>query len=363
MKNLLQIKNNQKVHAHSILTRMLLLTMAAFIFIFNTVAKVDVGAQDIKSAITTQNIIDYHNRTRINNSLGELTFNYLLSKSAQSKADAMIKANCWSHYCPNGESPWDFFNQANYNYVFAGENLAEGFYNIEDLMNAWMKSPTHRENILKKEYVEVGVGIAYGDFQGNQNNVLVVVHFGARNNNIALSADNQKIEIINPKSGDTIKENIADIKGNVHGFDVVNIIVNNSNLGTAQIDQGIFTYNLKNLTSGKNEIYASGSKNGIILNSNKIEIYSNSQLKATTLNTNLSQPEFNISPSNKNIINLVFALILAAFFLIDILVIKRSIALKANRSFSHYHFVIFIILGIIILVGGFSGNITNGLHL
>ena len=92
----------------------------------------------------------------------------------------MLAADCWSHYCPDNRSPWEYFDDVNYNYLFAGENLAEGFFLDEDAMVAWMNSPSHRENILKPEYKEVGFGVVHGNFQGQEDNTVIVAHFGAR---------------------------------------------------------------------------------------------------------------------------------------------------------------------------------------
>ena len=46
----------------------------------------------------------------------------------------------------------------NINYRTAGENIAQGQRTPGEVMDAWMKSPGHRENILKAEYDSIGVG-------------------------------------------------------------------------------------------------------------------------------------------------------------------------------------------------------------
>src|SRR6185436_20656588 len=67
-------------------------------------------------------------------------------------------------------------------YIYAGENLAEGFDDNTTVMDAWMNSPTHKENILKPEFREIGIGGARGTYQGEQNNTIVVIHFGTQVN-------------------------------------------------------------------------------------------------------------------------------------------------------------------------------------
>ena len=40
----------------------------------------------------------------------------------------------------------------------AGENLARGTLTPRQVVNAWMRSPAHRANLLKRGYVRIGVG-------------------------------------------------------------------------------------------------------------------------------------------------------------------------------------------------------------
>src|SRR5258706_5074190 len=128
-------KEKKKVYksiTHHPIKRILILLFAVGIFVFNTLVKIDVNASDTKTAITQENLLNAHNDYRKGLGLSELKLNSLLNTSAQEKGQAMLDNNCWSHYCPTGKSPWDFFDNVKYDYVVAGENLAEGFYSIED---------------------------------------------------------------------------------------------------------------------------------------------------------------------------------------------------------------------------------------
>ena len=51
------------------------------------------------------------------------------------------------------------------------------FIDSSDVVNAWMSSPTHRANIVKPVYTEIGVGVAQGLYQG-QESTYVVQYFG-----------------------------------------------------------------------------------------------------------------------------------------------------------------------------------------
>lgn len=41
----------------------------------------------------------------------------------------------------------------------SGENLTKGYKTTESVTDAWLKSPTHRENLLWKDYKRTGIGI------------------------------------------------------------------------------------------------------------------------------------------------------------------------------------------------------------
>ncbi len=46
----------------------------------------------------------------------------------------------------------------NLKYAWAGENIAAGPDTPQDVVNAWMNSPSHRANILRAEFTAIGVG-------------------------------------------------------------------------------------------------------------------------------------------------------------------------------------------------------------
>jgi len=89
-----------------------------------------------------------------------LQLNAHLTKAAQIKAQDMVERNYWSHNTPDGNAPWEFINNAGYSYKKAGENLAYGFRDENDVIGGWMNSPSHRANMLDANYQEVGFGFA-----------------------------------------------------------------------------------------------------------------------------------------------------------------------------------------------------------
>lgn len=128
--------------------------------------------------ISIDKLYQLTNEQRQKNNLPSLVLNSNLSLAAQKKAENMFQENYWSHYSPDGKTPWDFILGANYKYEYAGENLAKNFLFSNGVVDAWMNSTAgHRENILKKEYTEVGYAIVNGILNGEQT-TLVVQMFG-----------------------------------------------------------------------------------------------------------------------------------------------------------------------------------------
>lgn len=117
------------------------------------------------------------NTDRTSNGVGVLTEDPLLAKAAETKAADMAAKGYFSHVTPDGKTPWYWLDLVGYNYTYAGENLAVNFTDSKDVEDAWMKSPTHRANIVKAEFTRVGIGTAEGVYQGKD--VTFVVQFFA----------------------------------------------------------------------------------------------------------------------------------------------------------------------------------------
>ena len=122
-------------------------------------------------------VVQLTNEERADNSAVPLQRNTTLDQAAKLKAEHMAKNEYFSHFSPDGVSPWYWFDQAGYVYAHAGENLAIHFTDSSEVVDAWMDSPTHRQNIVNGIYTEIGVGTAKGKFDG-YDTVYVVQLFG-----------------------------------------------------------------------------------------------------------------------------------------------------------------------------------------
>jgi uncharacterized protein YkwD len=123
------------------------------------------------------NIVVKTNEQRSKSNIQSLKENPALTAAASAKLADMFKKNYWDHTGPSGETAWQFIDGNGYRYVLAGENLAKGFNNSGEVVEAWMDSPTHRDNILNNQFSETGVAVGSGKIKG-ANTTLIVQIFG-----------------------------------------------------------------------------------------------------------------------------------------------------------------------------------------
>jgi len=127
--------------------------------------------------ITETDIIALTNIEREKFNLPALYENELLTKAAYLKAQAILQQQFFSHTLGDKTfSAW--VKEQNYRYEVVGENLAIHFKDSEPLFNAWIASPTHKQNILNEGYKEIGVATLKGLW--NNEPTMVVVSIFAR---------------------------------------------------------------------------------------------------------------------------------------------------------------------------------------
>lgn len=124
-----------------------------------------------------QVIIEQTNTARQASGAQPLALNSRLALAARLKAEDLASKGYFSHQSPDGSMPWDWMKKANYDYSYAGENLAVNFFDASDLMDAWLNSPSHRANILSQDYTEIGIAAVRGVYAGRET-VFVVQMFG-----------------------------------------------------------------------------------------------------------------------------------------------------------------------------------------
>lgn len=127
--------------------------------------------------IAPEKVIESTNQKRGEKGLAPLTINSKLNEAAQRKAGDMFAFDYWAHTSPSGRNPWAFFQEVGYKYIYAGENLARDFQDSGSVVEAWMNSPTHRDNLLNPNYKEIGLAVVNGTLNGVET-TLVVQFFG-----------------------------------------------------------------------------------------------------------------------------------------------------------------------------------------
>ena len=115
-------------------------------------------------------VVNAINSERTEAGLDALKIDSQLSQAAQSHSDSMARNDFFSHYGIDGSSPFSRMQNAGYSYSVAAENIAAGFQTPEAVVNAWMGSAGHRNNILNPNVTEIGIGYEYlGNDTGNVN--------------------------------------------------------------------------------------------------------------------------------------------------------------------------------------------------
>jgi uncharacterized protein YkwD len=87
-----------------------------------------------------------------------------LDDAAQRYAELMLQRGFYAHVTRGGGSPRSRAEAAGYQpFTFLGENIAQGLFGPEEVVERWLASPGHRRNILDEQAAETGLGVAYGD--------------------------------------------------------------------------------------------------------------------------------------------------------------------------------------------------------
>lgn len=105
-----------------------------------------------------QQALTLMNADRAASGLPALKLNNKLTVLARDYAQDMIDRDFFSHYNPEGQSPFDRMQQYGVSYHYAGENLAIN-RSVEAAEKAFMNSAGHRANILNANYSEIGIGV------------------------------------------------------------------------------------------------------------------------------------------------------------------------------------------------------------
>lgn len=115
----------------------------------------------LKLSEQEKKLLDLVNLERKKKELAPLKPHPLLFKAARGHSENMAKQRKKAHDL-DGKTAFDRMSAAGYKYEMGGENLAGGDTGVkaEEIVKAWMDSPSHRDNILYDKFTETGLGLA-----------------------------------------------------------------------------------------------------------------------------------------------------------------------------------------------------------
>lgn len=125
----------------------------------NAVVHLDFAVTDGKvDELSEQQMLTLLNKERTSRGLSALQMDPQLQTLARAHSQDMLARSYFSHYTPEGKSPFDRMNDAGIEYQYAGENLAFSA-NTELAMQGLMDSAGHRANILSPNFHKIGIGV------------------------------------------------------------------------------------------------------------------------------------------------------------------------------------------------------------
>src|SRR5215203_3606274 len=142
--------------------------------------------------VAEKEMFELHNETRTAYGLGPLCLSPVLTQAARARSEDMLNRDYFSHYTPDGVTVIDQLKRQGYygndpsDYHSVGENIGLGGDlrdedTPESRFTGWMYSPGHRENILRGEFEEVGVGARLGTYQEyDDTSTIYTTVFGGR---------------------------------------------------------------------------------------------------------------------------------------------------------------------------------------
>ncbi|MGM0902827.1 MAG: CAP domain-containing protein [Bacillota bacterium] len=118
------------------------------------------ASEELKEGFEYQ-LFDLTNATRVERGLSALQWDEQVKETARKHSSDMAENNYFSHTNLVGESPFDRMSNDDILFSVAGENLAYGQTSSVFAHEGLMNSLGHRENILKAEFKQLGVGVAF----------------------------------------------------------------------------------------------------------------------------------------------------------------------------------------------------------
>ncbi|GAA3402889.1 CAP domain-containing protein [Paenibacillus hodogayensis] len=122
------------------------------------------GNENAPTSAYAEQVVSLVNQERAKAGLKPLASDAALTNMALDKAKDMYNNNYFDHTSPTYGSPFDMMKSYGIQYSYAGENIAKGQRNPQEVMNAWMNSEGHRQNIMSPNFTKIGVAYYNGEW-------------------------------------------------------------------------------------------------------------------------------------------------------------------------------------------------------
>ncbi len=282
------------------------------LMVFVLIPRTDLKILGYASSISVDEVVRLTNDKRVEAGVAPLAIDSQLSQAAKEKGEHMLANDYWAHTAPDGTEPWVFFKSVGYTYRYAGENLARDFSNPQSAVEAWLASPTHKENLLAEKYHDIGIAVVEGDLAGVDTTIIVQL-FGTRT-----SSTPQIAPVAQAKESETIgvAQNAAPL---------VTETENKPQAATISEEQEVNKPTLTSLPTTIQNANEAGASSQVL-----------------------------ISPfATTRQISLITVILLISVFIIDAIAVSKSrISRISGRSLAHISFMGMILAIIIILKAG-----------
>ncbi|MDP3770883.1 MAG: CAP domain-containing protein [bacterium] len=127
----------------------------------------------ISAGIHADTVTDHTNVVRVAAGLRPLWTDAALTAAAQRRAEELVRSSTFDHVRPDGAPFSTAVVETGYPFDRVAENLAIDYLNEAPMIAAWLRSASHRRNLLGDGYAHIGVGVASGTVDGIPTIVVV----------------------------------------------------------------------------------------------------------------------------------------------------------------------------------------------
>jgi len=127
-------------------------------------AQQDVSPNSVSGSVDApvqRQVLSLVNENRRRGGCGGLTLDRRLIVAANRHAADMARRGYFAHESPSGDGAGERVEDAGYRWSRYGENIARGQDSAYEVVDGWMHSPEHRENIMDCRLDQMGIGLAF----------------------------------------------------------------------------------------------------------------------------------------------------------------------------------------------------------